>query len=62
MNKAKWKAVYDFCEENGLTRAELLRDLKKNGIIDRQDSLEDIGEYVRSNTYDDMIRFLEENV
>jgi hypothetical protein len=62
MTKAEWRAVYDYCEYIGLTKAELLRELQNNGTIDRGATLEDIGDYVRSNTYDDMIRFLEENL
>jgi hypothetical protein len=62
MNKAEWAAVYDYCNEYACTRAELLKELKTNGTIRREDSIEDLGEYVRQHTYDDMIRFLEESL
>ena len=62
MTKAEWKAVYDYCEGNMLSRCELLKELKNNGTIRREDSIEDLAEYVRQHTYDDMIRFLEDNI
>lgn len=62
MTKAEWVAVYKYCEENGCTKAELLRELRSNGTIDRRDTLDDLGDYVRGHTFDDMIRFLEESL
>ena len=62
MNKVEWKAVYDYCMEYSLTKVELLQELKSNGTIARDDCLEDLDEYVRQHTYDDMMRFLEENI
>ena len=62
MTKSEWAAVYTYCEEYGCTKAELLRELKNNGSIAREDSLEDLGGYVREHTYDNMIRFLEDNI
>ena len=62
MTKAEWKAVYDFCIENMMSKYEMMLDLKQNGTIDREDTLEDLGRYVRHHTYEDMMRFLEENI
>lgn len=62
MTKAEWKAVYDYCEEYNIPMSALLKELKGNGTIDRGDTLEDLGMYVRHHTYDDMIKFLEESL
>ena len=62
MTKAEWKAVYDYCEANMISKYELSKVLKKNGAIAKEDTLEDLGRYIRDHTYDDMMRFLEENV
>lgn len=62
MNNAEWKAVYDYCKEYGLTKVELLRELKSLGVIDRRDTLGDLGDYVREHTFDDMMRFLEDSL
>ena len=62
MNKAEWKAVYDYCEEYNIPKSALLKELKCNGTVDRGDTLEDLGQYVNKHTYDAMITFLEENL
>lgn len=62
MNKAEWKAVCDYCEENMMSRYELMQTLQGNGAVARDDNLEDLGRYVRNHTYDDMMSFLNENV
>lgn len=62
MTKSEWKAVYDFCAEYNIPMSMLLRELRANGTVDRRDTLDDLGRYVNKHTYEDMIRFLEENV
>ena len=62
MTKAQWKAIYDYCEEYGITKAQLLKELKANGTVERTAGLEDLGEYVNKNTYNAMIEFLEANL
>lgn len=63
MNKKQWKAVYDYCNENGYDRpSELLRDLKAQGVVDRNDTLDNLGEYPNDDSYDSMKEWLEEMV
>ena len=63
MNKKQWKAVYDYCDENGYeSPRELLQELKGCGVIDRSDTLDDLGEYPQDETYKGMLKWLEENV
>lgn len=62
MTNAEWKAVYDYCKENVLSGYELMNALKSNGTIGREDTLEDLGRYVKHRSYDGMMRFLIENL
>ena len=62
MKKAQWAALYDFCEELGYTRAEVLAELKANGTVDKNTRLEDLGEYTTDKTYDAMLKFLADNL
>ena len=62
MTKAQWKAIYDYCETNIISKWDLLEELKQNGTIDRSTNLDELGEYVNGNTYDDMMEFLERNL
>ena len=62
MTKAQWKAIYDYCEEYGISRATMLVELKANGTVNRDTALEELGDYPEDNTYDSMINFLEENL
>lgn len=63
MNKKQWKAVYDYCDENGYeSPRELLQELKGFGVIDRRDTLDDLGEYPQDGSYDKMKEWLEESV
>ena len=62
MTKAQWKALYDYCDEYGCTRQELLRELVMNGTVERGTKLEELGEYPNDTTYDAMINFLEGNL
>ena len=62
MTKAEWKAVLDFCEENMMSRYELMKALKGIGAVARDDCIGDLGRYVRNHTYDGMMCFLMENV
>ena len=63
MTKEQWKAIYDFCQENAFERpSEVLQTLKIEGSIERTDTLDDLGDYDESGTYDGMIKFLTENL
>lgn len=62
MNKKQWKAVYDYCEAAGYERpSELLQELKMQGVLDRNDTLDDLSSYPNGNGYDDMLNWLREN-
>lgn len=63
MTKAQWKALYDFRDEMGYCGTyEVLTALKSAGAIDRNDTLEDLGDYDESGSYDGMTNFLTENL
>lgn len=62
MNKAQWAAIYNYCEEYGCTKQEILRALVTNGTVERGTKLEELGEYPSDYTYNAMINFLEENL
>lgn len=63
MTKAQWSAVYHYCTEYGYdTPKDLLADLKANGTVEHSTKLNDLHQYVSGKTYDDMYRFLEENL
>ena len=63
MTKAQWSAVYHYCTEYGYdTPKELLAELKANGTVERSTSLSELDEYVGGTTYDDMYRFLGDNL
>ena len=62
MSKAQWAAIYTFCEDNGITKWELLTVLKNNGTVDRSCKLEELSEYVSGTGYEEMIKFLGDNV
>lgn len=63
MNKAQWKAIYDFCEENGYyDKNEVLQALKGNGTINYRDTFDDLARYPKNGTYEAMIDFLNENL
>lgn len=62
MTKAQWKAIYDYCDELGYTRAELLQELKANGTVDEDTRLENLGDCVKVKDYDTMLKFLEDNL
>ena len=63
MNKAQWSAVYHFCDDCGYdSPREVLAELKANGTVERNTQLVELGEYANGNTYDDMYKFLEENL
>ena len=59
MTKAQWKAIYDYCDNYGISKAGLLRSLKERGSVDRRATLEDLGDYANGLTYDEMIQWLE---
>jgi hypothetical protein len=59
MNKKQWKAIYDYCEEEGYdTPNELLRELKACGVVDSRSNLEDLGEYPQDTSYESMMEWL----
>ena len=63
MNKAQWSAVYHYCAEYGYeSPRELLAELKANGTVERNTTLPELDEYVSGTTYDDMYRFLGDNL
>ena len=63
MNKAQWKAIYDFCEDYGCFFAsDLLKILKSNGTLNFRDTFEDLARLPKNNTYEAMIDFLTENL
>ena len=61
MTKAQWAAINNYCEENYCTRQELVEALRNNGTVDRSTKLEELGDYAKGDTYEDMLTFLEEN-
>ena len=59
MTKAQWKAIYDYCKENGYAKPnELLSELKSVNAVDRQASVEDLGDYADGYEYDGMMDYL----
>lgn len=62
MNKSHWAAIYSYCEKNCCTKYEILSTLKQNGTVDRNTRLEELGDLAGGSTYDDMMKFLEENL
>ena len=63
MNKSQWKAIYEFCDDCGYESPRaVLAELKANGTVERNTQLVELGEYANGNTYDDMYKFLEENL
>jgi len=62
MNNKQWAALKDFCIENCCTKYDVLKELKENGTIDQSDTLKRLGYYTNGNTYEDMRRFLEDNL
>lgn len=63
MNKAQWKAIYDFCEDYGYYNpSEILQSLKSNGVLNFRDTMEDLARLPINSTYEAMIDFLNENL
>lgn len=62
MTKAQWAALYTFCEDAGYTRSEVLQELKNNGTVARDTRLEDLSDYVDGTSYDEMMKFLGDNL
>lgn len=62
MTKAQWKAVYDFCRENCISKNELLSALKENGTVDHNALLEDLAGYTEGTSYNAMMQFLENSI
>lgn len=59
MTKAQWKAIYDYCEDNGYKNPrELLTALKAANSVDKAASVEELDLYVEGTGYDDMQAFL----
>ena len=63
MNKAQWKAIYDFCKGNGYyDPSEVLQTLKAMGVVGSRDGFPDLARYPKNGTYEAMIDFLTENL
>ena len=63
MNKAQWKAIYDFCKDNGYyDPSEVLQTLKAMGVVGSRDGFPDLARYPKNGTYEAMIDFLTENL
>ena len=61
MNKKQWKAVYDYCNDNGYDKPnDLLFELKAFGIVERDATLDDLARYPKDGSYDSMIEWLDE--
>jgi hypothetical protein len=62
MKLEQYKAITDYCKENGYkTKEELLTELKKSGVLDEMSPLEDLAEQVADETYETMYNYLVEN-
>lgn len=61
MKLEQYKAITDYCKENGYkTKEELLAELKKSGVLDENSPLEDLAECVKDDTYETMYNYLVE--
>jgi hypothetical protein len=61
MKLEQYKAITDYCKENGYkTKEELLAELKKSGVLDENSPLEDLAEQVADDTYETMYNYLVE--
>lgn len=62
MKLEQYKAIVDFCKENGYGSQEsLLRDLREWGDLDENSPIEDLAECVQDETYETMYNYLVEN-
>ena len=61
MKLEQYKAIVDYCKENGYAnKEELLAELKKSGVLDERSPLEDLAEAVADDTYETMYNYLVE--
>jgi hypothetical protein len=61
MKLEQYKAIVDYCKENGYAnKEELLEELKRCGILDERSPLEDLAEAVDDETYETMYNYLVE--
>lgn len=58
-SKAQWKAIYNFCADNNLSLNQLECRLKDKGSILKTDSVRDLAEYVKEESYQDIYNFLD---
>jgi hypothetical protein len=61
MEKAQWKALYDFSNEVGLNPGQLVSQLKEMGIVDKETTPKNLDRYCKGTSYTEMINFLREN-
>ena len=61
MKLEQYKAIVDYCKENGYAnKEELLEELKRCGVLDERSPLEDLAEAVDDETYGTMYNYLVE--
>lgn len=59
LSKAQWRAIYQYCEDNGYERpSALLKDLKDQGAISRQADIHSIADKPKSRSFKAMMNFL----
>jgi hypothetical protein len=61
MKLEQYKAIVDFCKENGFTQETFLNDLREWGDLDENSPIEDLAECVQDETYETMYNYLVEN-
>jgi hypothetical protein len=61
MKLEQYKAIVDFCKENGYGSQEsLLKDLREWGVLDERSPIEDLASEVNDDTYETMYNYLVE--
>lgn len=59
MTLEQYKAIVDYCKEEGYPNKEsLVRQLKEWGLLDERSSLEDLAECVNDGSYETMYNYL----
>lgn len=61
MKLEQYKAIVDFCKENGFTQDTFLNDLRAWGDLKENSPIEDLAECVQDETYETMYKYLMEN-
>lgn len=57
MEKAQWKALYDFSDEVGLTLGQLVSQLKELNVVDKTTTPKTLDKYCKEPTYKAMMDF-----